>query len=49
LGAKVSGSISAKTTGLIAGEVGGSKLAKAEGLGVPVMSESDLLGLLTLL
>jgi DNA ligase (NAD+) len=49
LGAKVSGSISAKTTGLIAGEGGGSKLAKAEGLGVPVMSESDLLGLLALL
>jgi DNA ligase (NAD+) len=49
LGAKVSGSISAKTTGLIAGEGGGSKLAKAEGLGVPVMTETDLLGLLALL
>jgi DNA ligase (NAD+) len=48
LGAKVSGSISAKTTGLIAGEGGGSKLAKAEGLGVPVMTETDLLSLLAL-
>ena len=43
LGAKVSGSISAKTTGLIAGEGGGSKLAKAESLGVPVMDEADFL------
>ena len=43
LGAKVSGSLSAKTTGLIAGEGGGSKLAKAESLGVPVMNESDFL------
>jgi len=49
LGAKVSGSISAKTTGLIAGEGGGSKLSKAEGLGVPVLNETDLLGLLALL
>ncbi len=43
LGAKVSGSLSAKTTALIAGEGGGSKLSKAHGLGVPVMNEPEFL------
>ena len=43
LGAKVSGSLSAKTTALIAGEGGGSKLSKAHGLGVPVMNEPAFL------
>jgi len=46
LGAKVSGSVSAKTTAVIAGESPGSKLAKAEKLGVPVLSEDDLIELL---
>jgi DNA ligase (NAD+) len=46
LGAKVSGSVSAKTTALIAGEKSGSKLGKAESLGVAVLSEQDLLRLL---
>ena len=46
LGAKVSGSVSKKTTAVIAGEKAGSKLAKAETLGVSVLSEQDLMKLL---
>jgi len=46
LGAKVSESVSKKTTGVIAGESPGSKLAKAQKAGVPVLDEDALAGLL---
>ncbi|HET8816927.1 MAG TPA: NAD-dependent DNA ligase LigA [Pseudidiomarina sp.] len=45
-GAKVAGSVSAKTTAVIAGDNAGSKLAKAEQLGVPIISEAELLELI---
>ena len=42
LGAKVSDSISKKTAGVIVGESPGSKVAKAEKAGVPLLTEDDL-------
>ena len=46
-GAKITNSVSSKTTGLVVGEEpGASKLTKAQRSGVPLLTEADLLELL---
>ncbi|BDE95722.1 NAD-dependent DNA ligase LigA [Raoultibacter timonensis] len=45
-GAKVSGSVSKKTSYVVAGEAAGSKYDKAVSLGVPVLTEDDLLAVI---
>ena len=46
MGAKVSGSVSKKTDLVIAGEAAGSKLAKAQELGIDVIDEAEMIRLL---
>lgn len=45
-GAKVSGSVSKKTSYVVAGEAAGSKLTKANELGIPVLTEDEMLSML---
>ena len=46
MGGKVSGSVSSKTSYVVAGEAAGSKLTKAQSLGVKIISEEELISMI---